>query len=109
MTKELVEHIEPSGNGSFLLNMGLYNYLRNHGITGGCDMGLLTVYQQTKAAINEDSPIIIGLKDNYCVGIGYKNISKKQIEINTGHGGTEWIDASSVRCTWTIKIYEPFI
>lgn len=108
LTKELVEHIEPSGNGSFLLNIGLYNYLRNHGITGGCDMGLLTVYQQTKAAINEDSPIIIGLRGHYCVGIGYKNLHKKQIEINTGHGYTEWIDASSVLCTWTIKIYEPF-
>ena len=106
LVKEFVSLIEPSGNGSIFLNPGMSTYLSNHGISGGCSLGLLTVYQQTKNAIGDGSgvPIIIGTSNHYCVGIGYKNISGKQIYVNNGHGGTSWIDASTVVSTWTMYI-----
>lgn len=104
LVQEFVGLIEPSGTGSILLNPGMLQYLNNHGISGGCSLGLLTVYQQTKEAIGDGSgvPIIIGTSNHYCVGIGYKNVSGKQIYVNTGHGNTSWINASTVVSTWTM-------
>lgn len=106
LVKEFVSLIEPSGNGSIFLNPGMSTYLSNHGINGGCSLGLLTVYQQTKNAIGDGSgvPLIVGTSNHYCVGIGYKNVSGKQIYVNNGWGGTSWIDASTVISTWTMFI-----
>lgn len=105
LVKEFVGYVEPSGNGSFFLNPGMSSYLSAHNISGGCTLGLLSVYIQTKNAILSDgsgNPLIIGLSNHYCVGTGYKNISKKQIQVNTGWGYETWIDASTVVSTWTM-------
>ncbi len=102
LVKEFVSLIEPSGNGSIFLNPGMTSYLSYHGISGGCRIGLLAVYQQTKNAIDNNDPIIVGTINHYCVGIGYKNISEKQIHVNTGWGTASWINASTVISTWTM-------
>lgn len=105
LVNEFIPLVEPSGNGSIFLNPGMSSYLSNHGISGGCSLGLLTVYQQTKNAIKSDGsgvPLIIGTSSHYCVGIGYKNVDGKKIYVNTGWGGTSWIDASTVVSTWTM-------
>lgn len=107
LVKEFVGYVEPSGNGSFLLNPGMSSYLSAHNISGGCTLGLLSVYIQTKNAIKADgsgNPIIIGLINHYCVGTGYKNISGKQIQVNTGWGYSSWIAANTVVSTWTMFI-----
>lgn len=107
LVKEFVDYVEPSGNGSFFLNPGMSSYLSAHNISGGCSLGLLSVYIQTKNAIQSDgkgNPLIIGLSNHYCVGAGYRNISAKQIYVNTGWGYTSWINASTVVSTWTMYI-----
>ncbi len=107
LVKEFVDYVEPSGNGSFFLNPGMSSYLSAHNISGGCSLGLLSVYIQTKNSILSDgsgNPIIIGLSNHYCVGAGYRNISAKQIYVNTGWGYTSWINASTVVSTWTMFI-----
>lgn len=105
LVKEFVGYVEPSGNGSFFLNPGMSSYLSAHNISGGCSLGLLSVYIQTKNSILPDgsgNPVIIGLSNHYCVGAGYKNISAKQIYVNTGWGYNSWINASTVVSTWTM-------
>ena len=108
LVKELVELIEPDGKGSFLLAGGMSEYLRNHGINGTLNLGILTVYQQTKDAIGSDGKgvsLIVGTFGHYCVGIGYRNYPKKQIKVNTGWGYIEWFDANTIISTWTMKVY----
>lgn len=105
LVKEFVGYVEPSGNGSFLLNPGMSSYLKAHNISGGCTLGLISVYIQTKNSIKSDgsgNPIIIGLSDHYCVGTGYKNISGKQVRVNTGWGTYSWIAADTIVSTWTL-------
>ncbi len=107
LVKELVALIEPSANGSVFLNPGVSAYLRERDITGRVSMGALTVYQQTKNAIGSDGsgdPLIVGTTSHYSVGVGYKNISKKQIYTNTGYGYHSWINASTIISTWTMHI-----
>lgn len=105
LVKEFIDYVEPDGDGSFFLNPGMSSYLDDHGIDGGCSLGLLAVYQQTKNAIKSDGsgvPLIIGTSSHYCVGTGYKNVSGKQIRVNTGYGYSSWINASTVVSTWTM-------
>lgn len=105
LVDEFIGYVEPNGNGSFFLNPGMSSYLSAHNISGGCSLGLLSVYIQTKNSILPDgsgNPIIIGLSNHYCVGAGYRNISAKQIYVNTGWGYTSWINASTVVSTWTM-------
>ena len=107
LVNEFVGYVEPNGNGSFFLNPGMSAYLSAHGITGGCSLGVLSVYQQTKNAIKADGsgePLIIGIYDHYCVGAGYMNTTQKQIYINNGWGYTSWINASTVISTWTLYV-----
>ncbi len=105
LVKEFVPLVELNGNGSIFLNPGMAAYLNSHGISGGCSLGILTVYQQTKNAIGPNGdgvPLIIGTSNHYCVAIGYKNIDGKKIFVNTGWGYSMWIDASTVVSTWTM-------
>ena len=107
LVREFIDYVEPRGNGSFFLNPGMTDYLRAHGISGGCTLGLLSVYQQTKNAIGsigDGVPLIIGLSNHYCVGVGYKNVTEKQIQVNNGYGGYSWINASTVVSTWTMNL-----
>lgn len=107
LVKEFINYIEPNGNGSFFLNPGFSSYLRDHGIDGGCTVSLLDAYGKTKKSISSDGsgiPIFIGTRDHYCVGIGYKNNSVKQIYVNYGHGYNSWLNADTVVSTWTVFI-----
>ena len=106
LVKELVGYIEPSANGSVFLNPGVSSYLANRNINGRVQLGVLSVYQQTKNAIGDGSgdPIIVGTTSHYSVGVGYKNISQKQIYTNTGYGYHSWVNASTIISTWTMHI-----
>lgn len=107
LVKELIEYIEPNANGSVFLNPGVSSYLRDRDITGRVSLGVLTVYQQTKNSIGSDGtgdPIIVGTTSHYSIGVGYKNITAKQIYTNTGYGYHSWINASTIISTWTMHI-----
>ena len=106
LVKELVQYVEPNANGSIFLNPGVSSYLRDRGINGRVQVGVLSVYQQTKKAIGDGTgdPIIVGTTSHYSVGVGYQNITEKQIYTNNGHGGYTWINANTVVSTWTMHI-----
>ena len=74
--------------------------------TGRVQMGILTVYQQTKNAVGDGSgdPIIVGTTSHYSIGVGYKNITEKQIYTNTGYGYHAWVRANTIISTWTMHI-----
>ena len=105
LTHELVDYVEPSGNGSFLLNPGMSSYLSDHGISGSCLLSVLPAYTQTKNCIDDDLPLIVGTLGHYSVGAGYKNISAKQIYVNDGGGSCKWINSSTVISTWYLYLY----
>lgn len=101
----LVKYIEPNGNGSVFLDPGMTSYLQTCGIRGGLSMGILTVYQQTKNAIDSGVPLIVGLVGHYAVGIGYCDILEKQIYLNYGDGRAMWVNANTVLNTWKMNLY----
>lgn len=105
LVDELVDYVEPSGNGSFLLNPGMSSYLSDHGISGSCLLSVLPAYTQTKNCIDDDLPLIVGTLGHYSVGAGYKNISAKQIYVNDGGGSCKWINSSTVISTWYLYLY----
>lgn len=106
LVQTIVSYVEPSGNGSVLLNIGMSNYLENQGIEGTVKMGALAVYQQTKYAIDNGVPIIVGTTDHYSVGIGYRNISEKQMYIYEGRGGNAiWVNSRTIIDTWIMELY----
>lgn len=106
LVKELVGYVEPNANGSVFLNPGVSSYLANRGITGRVQLGILSVYQQTKNAIGDGTgdPIIVGTTSHYSIGVGYKNITQKQIYTNTGYGYHSWVNANTIISTWTMHI-----
>ena len=67
---------------------------------------VLTVYQQTKKAVGDGTgePIIVGTPSHYSIGVGYKNISQKQIYTNTGYGYYAWVNANTIISTWRMHI-----
>lgn len=106
LVKEIIGYVEPNANGSVFLNPGVSSYLSDRGITGRVQMGILTVYQQTKNAVGDGSgdPIIVGTTSHYSIGVGYKNITEKQIYTNTGYGYHAWVRANTIISTWTMHI-----
>jgi hypothetical protein len=107
LVKQVVPYIEPSANGSFLLDSGVRSYLSDRNINGGVALGVLAVYQQTKYAIGSDGsgwPVIVGNTKHYCVAIGYQDVTQKQIYVNNGYGDKEWYNANTIVSTWTMVV-----
>ncbi|MBR0139128.1 MAG: hypothetical protein IJM17_02435 [Firmicutes bacterium] len=108
LVAELVDYIEPDGDGSVMLNPGFSGYMEDHNIDGRLSVSILNNYTRVKNTILSDGsgePIIIGsyYDDHYFVGIGYQNISTAQIKVNWGDGTSRWINASISMSTW--KLY----
>ena len=107
LVKRLIPYIEPGANGSYFLNPGVSSYFADRGISGGAQLGVLAVYLQTKDSIGANGtgyPLIVATSNHFMVGIGYQNTTQKQIYVNNGRGGKEWVNANTIVCTWTFMI-----
>lgn len=103
LVKELIEYIEPEGNGSLFLNPGVRSYLSDHYLAGGLSSNVLNAYRDVVASVGDGVPIIVGLIGHYCVAVGYKyDGTYEYIYVNTGWGGYAWYYAGSVLSSWTL-------
>ena len=110
LVKELVQYIEPEGNGSFMLDYGMREYLSINFIAGSVRMRFYNGYNEMKEAVSLGIPLIIGTSNHYCVGIGYTNRNGyNQIKVNYGWGENyietnTYISAFTVLSSWELYL-----
>lgn len=112
LVKELVQFIDPAGNGSLMLDAGMREYLSENLLAGSVEMRLYAAYTQMKSAVSQNVPLIIGTSSHYCVGIGYRTVSgTQQIKVNKGWGAAyqdeeseQYINANTVVSSWELYL-----
>lgn len=110
LVAEIVNYVEPSGNGSFLLGPGSRQYLQAHEIEGQIRMNALESFIEAKNAIQSDGngvPIIIGTQGHYQVAVGYRTVTSPGIVLKylqVIDGGMRWINNDTVISSWSLKI-----
>ncbi len=110
LVAEIVNYVEPSGDGSFLLGPGSQQYLASHGISGKIGLNLLESFTEAQNAIGSDGsgvPIIVGTQGHYQVVVGYRIVTSPGIVLKylkVVDGSERWINNDTVISSWSLQI-----
>ena len=110
LVAEIVNYVEPSGNGSFLLGPGSQQYLASHGIDGRIGMNFWESFIEAQNAIESDGsgvPIIVGTQGHYQVVVGYRTVETPGIVskyLKVIDGDVRWINNDTVISSWSLQL-----